>query len=107
MNYEIVKRSDHNLLICHEENLGRSEMEDLENLVEELWESNLLLQLVEVRSVTSTLKLQRWSEQFAKRDKSFIIIASPSLQEVLELPFAQSESEALDILEMQEIERKI
>lgn len=109
MNYEVEKRDDHILIRCPYETVASSELESLENIIEDVLGHNVILEMLAVRAVRNASKLEKIQSNFNKRDKSFIIIASQPLHEEMELPegAAFSEKEALDILEMEEIERKI
>ena len=109
MNYEVQYRDDHVFIRCPFESLNTSEIESLENILEDISGENIILHMVAVRSIRRASKLKKIYDQFRRHDKSFIVIATLPLHEELELPkgVALNENEALEILEMEEIERKI
>jgi|SRR5690606_23338102 len=109
MNYEVENREDHVFIRCPYESVGNSEFESLENILEDVSGENIILHLVAARSFRQPTQLQKIIDRFIKQDRSFIVIGSFQLLEELDLTsaVASNENEALDILEMEEIERKI
>lgn len=109
MNYEVEHREDHIFIRCPFESVNTSQFESLENILEDFSSENVILHMIAVRTFSRPSKLKKVYDQYIKRDKSFIVIATPDLQEDLHLEkrMAANEIEALEILEMEEIERKI
>lgn len=109
MNYEVDYRDDHVFIRCPFESVGNSEFESLENILDDVSAENIILHLVAARSFRQPTQLKKIIDRFTKQEQSFIVIATLQLLEELELTSATAanENEALDILEMEEIERKI
>lgn len=109
MNYEVDFRDDHVFIRCPYETLNASEIESLENILLDVSDENVILHLVSVRNISSASKIRTYNSRFRKKDKSFIVIATMPLHEELDLNkgAAFNENEALEILQMEEIERKI
>ncbi|AEV31440.1 hypothetical protein [Owenweeksia hongkongensis] len=109
MNYEVEYRDDHIFIRCPFESVGNSEFESLENILDDVSSENVILHMVAARNFRQPTQLKKIIDRFIKQDQSFIVIATLQLLDELELttPSAANENEALDILEMEEIERKI
>lgn len=109
MNYEVEYRENHVFIRCPFESVGNSEFESLENILDDVSRENVILHLVAVRNFRQPTQLKRIIDRFTKQEQSFIVIATLQLLEELELSdgTATNENEALDILELEEIERKI
>ncbi len=109
MNYEVEFRDDHVFIRCPFESVGNSEFESLENILDDVSSENVILHLVAVRNFRQPIKLKKIIDHFVKKDQSFIVVSTLQLLEELELTSgtAATESEALDILEMEQIERQI
>lgn len=109
MNHEAEYRDDHVFIRCPFESVGNSEFESLENILNDISNENVILHMVAVRNFRHPTQLKKIIDRFLKQEQSFIVIATLQLLEELELTsaVASNENEALDILEMEEIERKI
>lgn len=109
MNYQLETREDHLLVRYEGENLGSDDVRALESILDEYPKENIILQLLSVRSIRQANSLKKIHDGYKKHDLSFIVIVKESLLEELtdDLTTALTESEAYDILELEEIEREI
>ncbi len=108
MRYQIEERENHILIQFLNERLIDDDIRVLEEFLEEYPKENIILQLFLVRSIRHSNALKKLHDSWQKRDLSFIILAKYDVLEDLsdEISKASTETGALEILQMQELERQ-
>jgi hypothetical protein len=109
MAITIENNEDHNVIFCDDNTLRRDAVEQAVALAQEYDDKHVVFEFLHAESINGIDALKRCYKQFKKAGKSCVVIVRESLLDEFEdeFPVVPTYQEALDFIEMENIEREL